>query len=328
MNIDGFMAQVRKYGLGMIVIWTGIIAAILLFIINVYRENTIKEATREARDYHALNLQYRKWGARLGGVYAPADKVVPNPYLTVPERDVKTESGKSLTLVNPAYMTRMVFEAIVKESKEPVVNRLVSLKPLNPANVPNAWERETLGLFENRLETERTQVIAIDNKPYLQFMAAFITEESCLKCHAHQGYHVGDVRGGMSIAIPMGGYLEIEAERRNSLVAGFALLWLLGGAGIAASSTRRHRQEMALLENAGGGYRSNWRNRPLSWKRKLRRGRLRRNNLRSRPPRWKRRPPNASRPLWLFRRRNAFSRRSLILNRNASSCLTLTAGCC
>ncbi|MDO9309146.1 MAG: histidine kinase, partial [Deltaproteobacteria bacterium] len=130
MNIDGFMAQVRKYGLGMIVIWTGIIAAILLFILNVYRENTIKEAARTARDYHSLNLQYRKWGARLGGVYAPIDKVVPNPYLTVPERDVKTESGKSLTLVNPAYMTRMVFEAIVKESKEPVVSRLVSLKPL------------------------------------------------------------------------------------------------------------------------------------------------------------------------------------------------------
>lgn len=251
MNNNGFMAQVRKYGLGMIVIWTGVIAAILLFILNVYRENTIKEATREARDYHALNLQYRKWGARLGGVYVPADKVTPNPYLTVPERDVKTESGKSLTLVNPAYMTRMVFEAIVKESKEPVVSRLVSLKPLNPANVPNAWERETLGLFEKRLETERTQVIAIDKKHYLQFMVAFITEESCLKCHAHQGYHVGDVRGGMSIAIPMDGYLAIEAGRRNSLVAGFALLWLLGGAGIAASSTRRNRQELALHENAG-----------------------------------------------------------------------------
>lgn len=250
MNNSGFMALFRRYGLGMIAVWTGVIAAILLFIISVYRENTIKEATREARDYHALNLQYRKWGARLGGVYAPADKVVPNPYLVVPERDVRTESGKSLTLVNPAYMTRMVFEAIVKESKIPVVNRLVSLKPLNPANAPNAWERETLSFFEKRLETERTQVIDIDKKPYLQFMAAFITEESCLKCHAHQGYHVGDVRGGMSIAIPMGGYLAIEAERRNSLVAGFALLWVLGGAGIAASSTRRHRQETALLENA------------------------------------------------------------------------------
>ena len=249
MNIPGLIVQFRKYGLRLILAWTCILAAMSLFIINEYREDTIKEATSEAKDYHDLNLQYRRWSAKIGGVYAPIDKVTPNPYLTVPDRDVKTESGESLTLINPAYMTRMVFEAIRKESQHPVISRLVSLKPLNPANTPNAWEQETLKLFEKTKTRERFQILTIGGSPFLQYMAPFITEESCLTCHAHQGYKIGDVRGGMSIAIPMSGYLAIEAERRNSLLGGFTLLWFLGSAGIIVSSIRRHRQEMVLREH-------------------------------------------------------------------------------
>lgn len=108
MDIPAQMLQRRKYGLGMLLVWTGILSAILAFIIHEYRNDTIKEATRKARDYHELNLHYRKWGAMVGGVYAPTDKVAPNPHLVVPDRDVTIDSGRSLTLVNPAYMTRMV----------------------------------------------------------------------------------------------------------------------------------------------------------------------------------------------------------------------------
>lgn len=251
MNTSRFMMQFRKYGLGLIIAWTCILAAFLWFIIREYRYDTTKEATREARDYHELNLQYRRWSANIGGVYAPTDKVTPNPHLVVPDRDVTTESGKSLTLVNPAYMTRMVFEIILNESrksKDPIINRLVSLKPLNPANTPNAWEEETLRLFEKKDISERSQVLTIGNKPYLQFMGAFTTEEGCLKCHAHQGYKVGDIRGGMSIAIPMSELLAIEREEEKSLFGAFALLWILGAVGIALSSRRRHQQEMDIVE--------------------------------------------------------------------------------
>jgi len=248
MNSTGLLMHCRRYGLGLILAWSCILAAFLTFIINVYHKDTIKEATREAKDYYELNLQYRRWSARLGGVYAPSDKVAPNPHLIVTDRDVTTNSGKSLTLVNPAYMTRMVFESIRKESHNPIINRLVSLKPLNPANAPNAWELETLQLFEKMNIRERSQLLMIDNRPYLQFMAAFITEEGCLRCHAHQGYKLGDVRGGMSIAIPMNEYLSLEAGRVNSLLGGFALLWVLGSAGIALSSNRRFQQEMLLIE--------------------------------------------------------------------------------
>lgn len=250
MNAPSLKMQCKKYGLGLVIIWSIILAAILSFIIDGYHQDTIKGAASEARDYHSLNLQYRQWGARIGGVYASTDKVAPNPYLNVPDRDVKTESGKSLTLVNPAYMTSMVFDAIRKESKIPIVSRLVSIKPLNPANAPNAWETETLKLFENTDTKERLQLLSLNGHTYLQFMAPFVTEESCLKCHAQQGYKIGDVRGGMSIAIPMSGYLATEARRANSLVGGFILLWLLGSVGIAVSSNRRYQHEITILEHA------------------------------------------------------------------------------
>lgn len=250
MNTQRLSACFRKFGFGLMLVWTCILAAFLVFIVIEFRDDTIKEATREARDYHGHNLQYRRWSAGVGGVYVSTDKVAPNPYLTVPHREVTTDTGKTLTLVNPAYMARMVFDIIQKESENPVISRLVSLKPLNPVNAPNAWELEALKLFENRTVAERSQIVTINQRPYLQFMAAFITEESCLKCHAQQGYRVGDVRGGMSIAIPLSGYLAIEAERRYSLYGGVALLWFLGGAGIAVSSSRRYQQELTLHEHA------------------------------------------------------------------------------
>jgi len=248
MNLTNLKLQFKKYGLGLILVWTCILSAFLIFILNVYHKETIKEAVREATDYHDLNLYYRRWSASLGGVYVRSDKVEPNPHLTVPERDVKTESGTALTLVNPAYMTRMVFESIRKGSKNPVINRLVSLNPLNPVNAPNEWERETLKTFEIGPSRERHQLLTIEGRHYLQYMAAFITEESCLKCHAHQGYKVGDILGGISIAIPMSGYLAIEAERRNSLLGGIGLIWIMGSTGIAVFSRKQYEQDMIILD--------------------------------------------------------------------------------
>ncbi len=54
---------------------------------------------------------YREWAADFGGVYVPMDKVRPNPYLDVPNRDVSV-NGKGFTLINPAYMSRMVFDKV------------------------------------------------------------------------------------------------------------------------------------------------------------------------------------------------------------------------
>ena len=44
-------------------------------------------------------------------MYIKVSEITPaNPYLKVPNRDIMTSDGLSLTLVNPAYMTRQVNE--------------------------------------------------------------------------------------------------------------------------------------------------------------------------------------------------------------------------
>ena len=37
----------------------------------------------------------------------------------------------------------------------------------------------------------------------MRLMRPFRTESSCLQCHAEQGYKEGDIRGGISVAVPM-----------------------------------------------------------------------------------------------------------------------------
>ena len=83
---------------------------VLLFLWQTDRK-TMLMARAQAVSSFNRDAIYRRWNASTGGVYVPhtAD-LPPNPYLQVPNRDVTTGSGVKLTLVNPAYMTRLVHE--------------------------------------------------------------------------------------------------------------------------------------------------------------------------------------------------------------------------
>ncbi|WP_226373850.1 PAS domain S-box protein [Citrifermentans bemidjiense] len=226
--------------------WTVFIALLAGTSIFLHHQDSLKEAENEARDYFRLNMAYRAWGSSVGGVYILKDKVLPNPYLKVPKRDVATTDGIHLTLVNPAYMTRLVFDGIAKATPTPVINRIVSLKPLNPKNTPDAWERESLMRFEEGSALERSQATDIKGKPYLRFISAFIADESCLKCHSGQGYKKRDLLGGIVISIPLEGYFKSDIQTRKAFSAAYFLLWAVGGGGILVSARRRHDYEEEL----------------------------------------------------------------------------------
>ena len=239
MGSASFRKSLRSWGANVIAVWSLFVLVLASGTIYYHHLDTLQAAECEARDYFRLNQSYRSWAAGLGGFYAPVDKVAPNPYLNSPRRDITSSDGQRLTLINPAYMTRMVFEVLKSSSHNQVVSKITSLKPLNPANAPDPWERNALAAFDRGEGSERAEITTLHNQPYLRLITRFLTDEPCLSCHAVQGYRLGDVRGGITISIPLSGYYTVESKTRSHLLTGYLLLWLVGSSGIAAASRRR-----------------------------------------------------------------------------------------
>jgi len=244
-SIEGSAAR-ERYSLRLIVVssavaWSLVLALSLVWSIRLEQGHTAALVEKEARASFDKDAATRQWATRHGGVYVPIDeRTPPNPYLSfVPDRDVVTPSGRRLTLMNPAYMLRQMMEEFGKDYG--IRGHLTSLKPLNPNNAPDAWERQALLAFESGVK-EVSAEVDIDGVPYLRLMKPFVTETGCLKCHAQQGYREGDIRGGIGVAVPLEPYLKLEREslRKEWLLHGG--VWFIGLVGIAGGARYGRRQ--------------------------------------------------------------------------------------
>ena len=219
--------SVYRYTIAAIILWTIIIAGSLAWSMIHERQDTRKLAKMEARIHFNKDQAFRSWAALNGGVYVtPTEKTPPNPYLRhIKDRDIKTASGKSLTLINPAYMLRQVME--LYSELYGVKGRLTSLKVLNPVNTPDEWEQSALKAFE-RGEEEVFEFMDRNGEASLRFMRPLVTEEQCLKCHGFQGYKGGDIRGGIEVIVPLKPYLAIERETVNAIMLTHGIFWFMG----------------------------------------------------------------------------------------------------
>ncbi len=238
----------KPYAFYLFFAWTIFIVISLLLTIHNLQKAVLEQAAIEARTHLELNLEYRALISELGGVYASVDAISPNPYLAIPKRDITTKDGDKLTLLNPAYMTRLIFEKIKNKSSLPVKNKITSLKIVNPINVPDEWERKTLLAFEKGLKEAR-EITSINGSSYLRLMRPFFTESSCLKCHGYQGYEEGEVRGAISIAVPLKPYSELAVQTRNISIITYILLWFIGCIGLIVFSKFKQKQEQRLVES-------------------------------------------------------------------------------
>ena len=206
-------------------------------------------ARAEARSSYMKDVVYRKWAALHGGVYVPPTEATPpNPHLDhIPTRDVTTLAGQTLTLVNPAYMTRQAHELGLQ--MHGLRSHITSLNLIRPENAPDPWETEALQAFETGAE-EVSSVEQIDGQQYLRLMRPLLTDTSCLPCHAAQGYAVGDIRGGLSVSTPLAPYLAVNASQRGSLLAAHLLIGGLGLMGLWWGNRVLGRYETSAYEHA------------------------------------------------------------------------------
>lgn len=119
-----------------------------------------------------------------------------------------------------------------------VRGHITSNMPIRPANAPSEWEADALLLLEQGLAEEVSEVNIVDGKEYLLFIKPLRIVESCMPCHAFQGYQVGEVRGGISVSVPMAPFAAGAGSQVKWLVASHLVIWLVG-IGLLLLSTRR-----------------------------------------------------------------------------------------
>lgn len=165
----------------------------------------------------------RAWNALHGGVYVfkgPGEQS--NPFLENP--DLKAADGRMLTLKNPAIMTREISE--LADDKNLFLFRITSLKPLNPRNEADAFEARALESFEAGAREAFVQEDGPAGEPRFRYMAPLLVDQTCMSCHARQGYRVGQVRGGISVTF---GTADVaRALRQNAMTIAALSLATLG----------------------------------------------------------------------------------------------------
>ncbi|MFH1215474.1 MAG: ATP-binding protein [Pseudomonadota bacterium] len=243
-------ADEHRHGLHLLIVWSILIAASAVWNIHENYSGTSSKALIEAKTIFQHNLAYRRWNAMNDGVYVKvSERTPPNPYILDETRDLTTKEGVKLTIINPFQMTRQAYDLLRIQSPElAVLNRTVSLNPINQDNEPDEWERKALLLFEKG-KGEMSDITTINGAPFMRLIAPYVTEERCLKCHEYQGYHIGDIRGGMSVAVPMQPYWDAAGSARKIIVMTHLLLWLLGTLAITLFFASFKKYKIALRQN-------------------------------------------------------------------------------
>ncbi len=259
----------KKYWSLPVLFWFAVVSASFAWNQNTLNQRVWDLAANQGRFVFKMVGAVRLWNASHGGVYAVVDPATqPNPYLKIPERDVTTTSGKDLTLINPAYMTRQLADYVLEQSN--MLLHLTSLKPLNPGNAADPWEAETLKGFEQG-EKERLSLLEKGNGTVARYMAPLHVLTACMKCHEKQGYKVGDIRGGLSVTFSAAPLLETVHDQKRGLIFIHLAAWLLlsGLTLLALSSLRRQvlslkgakESQDALVEQRTGELRAEVRER-------------------------------------------------------------------
>lgn len=228
-------------------LWTVLLGFSLAWNTSNEYERVIELAKAQARSNLNKDMAFRLWATTKGGFYIPiGEHTQPSPYLAhIPFRDVKTTSGKILTLFNPATVIKEVGEQFQELSG--VSAKITNNVYLNPENAPDEWDLIALQRFEQGAK-EVAEVAAIGGRDYLRMAHPMKMEEGCLKCHTGIA---GGVGGSTGISVPLDPYRQLAHGTVIILSETHGGIWLvgLGLIGFIAQRTRKYEGERAAAES-------------------------------------------------------------------------------
>jgi signal transduction histidine kinase/CheY-like chemotaxis protein len=211
--------------------WTLLILFSLALTFYSQRQHTMESAKNIARANFDKDQAFRKWASTHGGVYVPVDmnRTPPSPYLShLPHRDVTTQTGAKLTLMNPAYMLRQMMDEYA--GLYGARGHITALDILNPNSKPDKWEEEALKSFQkDRKIKEILEVTGDGDSMQMRLIRPMQNAPSCLKCHAHQAIYQGTpTAGGVSVTVPMKELFTLEQNYFQKSILIHLFIWIFG----------------------------------------------------------------------------------------------------
>jgi len=219
----------------MMIGWSLIIAFFLIWNIRTEKNKIKTMLLSQARPFFQQIVTTRYWNALHGGVYVPiTQKNKPNPYLIIPNRDIETKNGLSLTLINPAYMTRQIAELALE--RDQVFFHITSNTPIRPENYPEKWESNALNSFLGQQNEYYEWWTDKNETRFFRYMAPLWSEQPCLKCHDAK-HHQSEsfLRGGISVTIPAESILSDHDNYIKFVLLTDIFIWAIGIFGLSVS---------------------------------------------------------------------------------------------
>ena len=207
------------------------------------------ERTRLATVARQL-LDVRNWNAAHGGVYVRQSPYgPPNPWLPEEDRTLAVADGRTLVLMNPAYMSRQLAERVA----EPGLRiSIVSPHPLRPDNLADAWESGALA----RCTEGAREIFAppqADGQGRLRLLSVLTAGQDCLRCHHDRAE--GEILGGISVSQDATDFQRGLATQVRHMHLLYGLLGLtgvlsVGGASLYLTRRRWLAEETSRLKSA------------------------------------------------------------------------------
>ncbi|HBT83134.1 MAG: hypothetical protein A2091_06340 [Desulfuromonadales bacterium GWD2_61_12] len=238
--VDSALPLLRRHLLLLVMVWTAACAAALLYFIHEESERLQQVVLGQARAVFDRDLLFRRWSAGHQGVYVPVSAATqPDPYLArLPERDVITPSGRVLTLLSPDAIERQL---LATGASRDFKVRVVSPDPIRSENLPDAWEGQGLAALA-RGQEEVSTYFADKGQTHFRLLRPLTVEDSCLGCHGVHNYQVGQIRGALSLSLPVNALLAANRRHLASDAVGYVVLWGLGLGGLILGHRRLRRQ--------------------------------------------------------------------------------------
>lgn len=221
---------------------------------NRQQQLIIRQAENEARAIFQQIVIMRRWIADHGGVFV---EQIPWAVDAAAQQQDSASEARRYTRKTPAMVTK----ELVSYAREKGLYwfHITSLQLTNPENVPDDFERAALLRFEQEPLPEIITMERLENTTFLRYISPLYVEGACLDCH--HGYRVGDIRGAISVTLPLGKVFAEATANRNIMFGSMLLLVIF------LSSTLLfflRRMVLAPMDKLSASIQSFSENRPLS----------------------------------------------------------------